>query len=92
MTTTSKHTPWRASCDLADKRRGEKMALVATGRGDMAIDCTGSGMDYADDCRIAALIAAAPDLLAALVETADMLATVLARARAAIAKARGERT
>ena len=53
----SAHTPgpWRAMVNKPKAR--QPMALVATLDGDMSIDCTRSGQDYAEDCANARLIA-----------------------------------
>lgn len=59
--------PWTAQCDKAGKPGA--MALVVTsakGARCRAIDCTGSGETYAEDCANARLIATAPDMRKAL--------------------------
>jgi hypothetical protein len=68
---TAAHTPgpWHAVCDPEKTAKRKRMALVATHSGnphDMAIDCTDSGKNYAEDCANARLIAAAPQLAEAL--------------------------
>jgi hypothetical protein len=81
------------------------MALVRTGSGEAAIDCTRSGENYAEDCANARLIAASPDQNALLIEALDLLprvsdddpmAPALAewcrRAREVVSRGRGEKT
>lgn len=68
--------PWRdVSASLG---RRDYAATVATGADGMAIDCTRSGRTREEDFANARLIAASPDLLAALQEavTAMSAATV----------------
>ncbi len=76
------------------------MALVVTPNGRWAIDCTNSGVTYAEDCANARLIGAAPPLLEACKELHaillggmshdyDDMTAALGRARTAIAKAEG---
>lgn len=59
--------PWKDISDR-DRRRREsyRFAMVVAPGGRKAIDCTGSGDDFAEDLANARLIAAAPDLLAIL--------------------------
>jgi hypothetical protein len=95
------HTPgpWIVQLDRSTKGKAPRMALVVAG-GRAAIDCTGSGKDFNQDCANAKLIAAAPDLLAALVAVLEIedrdefvplteLDKAWTAARAAIAKAQG---
>ncbi len=58
------HTPgkWNAICD-PPKTKLSRMALVTTPSDGRAIDATGSGNNYAEDCANARLISAAPELL-----------------------------
>lgn len=66
----SKHTPgpWADVSDIGTvkarklKNGHQLMALVSTGGGQTAIDCTGSGENFLQDCANARLIAAAPDM------------------------------
>lgn len=76
----TKHTPgpWAVECDpiRVGKRYPSglpRMALVITGDGKLAIDCTGSGDGYKTDCANATLIAAAPELLEAAREAIGAL-------------------
>lgn len=86
----ARHTPgpWTASID--GPRRRPRMALVHTGAGKQSIDCTGSGPSFDVDAANARLIAAAPDLLAALKALLDdgsiTYAVRAQRARAVVAK------
>ena len=79
--------PW---LDVSDKpsARGDRMAMVSTRVGSKAIDCTGSGANFAQDLAHARLICAAPLLLeslAALMERNN--SDNRQRAREAIAQA-----
>ncbi len=69
------HTPgpWTLLVDHHRTDRRRRMALVSTPNARMSIDCTDSGATYRDDCDNARLIAAAPDLLAALKVARDVL-------------------
>jgi hypothetical protein len=88
------HTPgpWE---DLSD---GHWASVRTTHHAGHAIDCNHSGKNAAEDCANARLIAAAPDLLAALKAARDWdtLAAdgisdpVLSQITAAIAKAEGQ--
>jgi hypothetical protein len=93
------HTPgpWIVQLDRSTKGKAPRMALVVAG-GRAAIDCTGSGKDFNQDCANAKLIAAAPDLLACLKDWVNDFADCLEGgeenelvkfSRAAIAKAQG---
>lgn len=92
-----KHTPgpW---FDISDDAKGRpnmpRMAMVSTSYAGsrQAIDCTGSGENYAQDCANARLIAAAPELLGALkacLSRTSMSDLLRAEVDAAIAKAEG---
>lgn len=95
----TKHTPgpWEAILDEKQPRRrggvvAGRMALVRAG-GDMCIDCTHSGNNYEEDAANARLIAAAPDLLAALESLLNALPSAtthpaIQQARAALARAK----
>jgi hypothetical protein len=63
--------PWVAANDPSRTNRRERMALVITPSGRMAIDCTNSGDTYKEDCANAHLISAAPDLYAAAKRIAE---------------------
>lgn len=66
--------------------------IVATTRGRLAIDCGMSGATDAEDCANARLVAAAPELLAALkalVDVDEVTAGTYEMAESAIAKAEG---
>jgi hypothetical protein len=92
------HTPgpWIVQLDRSTKGKAPRMALVVAG-GRAAIDCTGSGKDFNQDCANAKLIAAAPDLLAFVMElasgcnatTRDLPPSIRRDAKALIAKAQG---
>lgn len=95
-----KHTPgpWWVVAD--DPRDRNFAALVATSTATYSIDCTRSGADRHEDMANAHLIAAAPDLLAALEDLrlacADAYkagridAEAFVRAGNVLARARGE--
>jgi hypothetical protein len=96
----SAHTPgpWVAHCDDPRSKNGMALVVAHKGRGTMSIDATRSGASFAEDCANARLIAAAPDLLAALKTLAaaefrddddPILIAARGEARAAIAKAEG---
>jgi hypothetical protein len=97
------HTPgpWIVQLDRSTKGKAPRMALVVAG-GRAAIDCTGSGKDFNQDCANAKLIAAAPELferacdvievLEEMAERGELPGSMPARVkklRAAIAKAQG---
>ncbi len=97
----SKHTPgpWAdVSDDPKARHESRRMALVSTSyAGGQAIDCTRSGKSFAEDCANARLVAASPDMLAALIACYSDLqryappnSSGLKLARGAIAKATGE--
>jgi hypothetical protein len=101
----SEHTPgpWVAHCDDPRSKNGMALVVAHKGRGTMSIDATRSGASFAEDCANARLIAAAPDLLAALREIVRAEWTTvslqgmtpqhrarLESARAAIAKAEAD--
>lgn len=89
------HTPgpWTAILDHHRVHKRKRMAMVSTSHGRIAIDATNSGATYADDCANARLIAAAPELLAALKQIVDGVEGIWPDARTqaieAIAKAEG---
>jgi hypothetical protein len=98
----SAHTPGPWQAIIPSKRqKTDVTAMVATtaGPGSMAIDCTKSGTTRDEDAANARLIAAAPELLAALKDCfaycerdmdGDEDSTLLKMASAAIAKAEGK--
>lgn len=62
-------TPWHLECDSA--RTANRLALVVTSNGLRAIDATGSGQSYKEDCANAAFIVQAVNSHAALVEALE---------------------
>ena len=66
--TEAKHTPgpWEALVEKKSKYFPKGSAMVRTGEGRLAIDCNDSGDTKESSAANAYLIAAAPDLLAAL--------------------------
>jgi hypothetical protein len=67
---SARHTPgpWRALIDKPSRRDHQGTVMVVAG-GQMAIDCNASGDTFEESKANAILIAAAPDLLAALRKT-----------------------
>jgi hypothetical protein len=92
-----KHSPgpWRDVSDEPSKSRRPMAMVNVGGEGRMCVDCTDSGKNFAQDLANARLIAAAPDLLAALIRFVepqyesrhDNDAELIEQARAAIEKA-----
>lgn len=94
-----KHTPgpWKALIQKKSKYFPQGSAMVATGEGRMAIDCSESGDTQEASAANALLIAAAPDLLSELREVLDWAVKEkkplrdqeIASIRAALSKATG---
>ena len=95
-----KHTsgPWSIRLDKpSDKYRMALVVTTASSARAKAINCTCSGDSYAADCANARLIAAAPDLVAALERAIielqamsgwDKLTPTMIQARAALKRAK----